>query len=99
MNIFQTIFLVTICTFNGLSLIAQKQFVKGVILSQLDSSTVSHAHIINTVSKIGVTSNQNGEFFIPAKSEDTLIISFIVLLPTTILLGAPSVKKIIFIGI
>ena len=77
MNLFRTILLLSICTFYTISLVAQQQFVKGLILSQSDSSIISHAHIINTTSKIGVTSNQTGAFFIQAKLEDTLVISFI----------------------
>jgi hypothetical protein len=76
-NLFRTILLFTFSAFSTISLVAQKQFIKGIILSQSDSSIISHAHIINTTSKIGVTSNQTGDFFIKAKSEDTLLISFI----------------------
>ena len=59
------------------SLIAQKQFTSSKIISKLDSSIISHAHIINLNSKTGVTSNENGMFSISTKPEDTLFISFI----------------------
>ncbi len=77
MNLFRIILLVAICTAGSLSLVAQKQFTKGVILSQVDSSIISHAHIINNNSKTGVTSNQYGKFSIPTKPNDTLLISFV----------------------
>jgi hypothetical protein len=76
-NLTRTILIISIFTFCTSSIIAQKQFVKGLILSQSDSSIISHAHVMNTTSKNGVTSNQTGYFFIKAKSEDTLLISFI----------------------
>jgi hypothetical protein len=76
-NLIRTILLISIFTFCTSSIVAQKQFIKGIILSQSDTSIISHAHIINTTSKIGVTSNKNGKFSIQANPEDTLIISFI----------------------
>tara|TARA_B100000809_G_scaffold9521_1_gene9046 strand:+ start:34460 stop:35176 length:717 start_codon:yes stop_codon:yes gene_type:complete len=76
-NLFRTTILISFSALSSISLVAQKQFTKGLILSQTDSSIISHAHIINTTSKNGVISNQTGSFFIQAKLEDTLLISFI----------------------
>jgi hypothetical protein len=56
---------------------AQKTFIKGVILSNSDSSIISNAHIINVNSRIGVTSNPNGTFSIQTELNDTIVISFI----------------------
>lgn len=60
-----------------ISLIAQKTITNGIILSKSDSTKIAHAHIINTTSKTGVTSNDNGGFVIQTNATDTLIISFI----------------------
>ena len=77
MNLFQAILLMSFYALSTFSLIAQKQFTSSKIISKLDSSIISHAHIINLNSKTGVTSNENGMFSISTKPEDTLFISFI----------------------
>ncbi|MDB4533290.1 carboxypeptidase-like regulatory domain-containing protein [Vicingaceae bacterium] len=77
MNLFRNTILLILSVFSTSSLLAQNSFTKGVILNKSDYSKIVHAHIINTTSKIGVSSNSNGEFTIQTNKEDTLMISFI----------------------
>ena len=77
MNLFRTILIFSTCIFSNILLVAQNKYTTSIILNQSDSTIISHAHIINTASKIGVISNKNGSFSIQAKPADTLLSSFV----------------------
>ncbi|MDG1475738.1 MAG: carboxypeptidase-like regulatory domain-containing protein [Vicingaceae bacterium] len=78
MNLLRIIAFTTIFIFSAPLLIAQEVSVTDAkILSQYDSTIITGAHIINLNSKIGVVSNNNGDFTIQTELNDTLLISFI----------------------
>lgn len=77
MSFFRTILILFFCVFNIFILVAQKGLISRTILNKSDSSIISHANIINTTSKIGITTNDDGKFTILTEPSDTLIISFI----------------------
>lgn len=78
MNLLRIITFTATFIFSVPLLIAQEASVTSAkILSQHDSTIITGAHIINLNSKIGVTSNNNGDFTIQTELNDTLSISFI----------------------
>lgn len=95
MNLFRITVLTIIFALSTIPLVAQNLFTKGLILNQSDSTQIVHAHIINTTTKIGVTSNKNGEFTIQTKPKDSLSISFIGYKPLNI--SVSEITSIIYL--
>ncbi|MGB0888167.1 MAG: hypothetical protein ACPGSL_08605, partial [Vicingaceae bacterium] len=77
MSLFRLIIILPFFIGCSCSIFAQKQFTKGKILAQSDSSKIVHAHIVNLSSGYGVVSSNNGEFIIQSKPKDSLLISFV----------------------
>ncbi len=68
----------------GGSLSAQEKMIFGKILNEADAEGI---HVINTSSKINTITNENGEFYIRASLNDTLLISSISYIPKQVEVG------------
>ena len=85
---YKLVFAILFVLVSTLTVTAQEITIKGTVFENDSVTTIPFAYVVNKNTKLGIATDQNGDFTIKAKITDTLLISFLGKLPVKISLSS-----------